>query len=90
MDKDHFIGITDQELQRARQWFASKGVTPKCPICNGGSFDTLRPIAAPVLDDTRSEAIPNKSWTLLPLACNNCAYILFFHADRTQIFWKPD
>ncbi len=91
MTEEYSVGVTDQELQRARQWFRSKGVRLKCPVCgSGGSFHLLRPVLAPMLDDTRSEVISNTGLTLLPALCEHCAYVMFFNADMTNIFWKSD
>ena len=85
MDQNAWTGITDEELQGTREWLDSKGAQPRCPACGGEAFNTLRPIAAPVLNDDRSGPVPNQVWALLPVSCDNCAHVLFFNAERMGI-----
>lgn len=71
-------------IRPAKEWFAARGVKPKCSQCEGESF---REGFTAGLVERYFAAGPNTGSSLrqfhtYPMVCQNCGYILLFHAEK--------
>ncbi len=72
--------LSDQQMEKARQFFRLNGVVPDCPYCSMHGWDGGEIISATVVDEqgnARSEAV-----AMAQFSCRNCGHISLFDARR--------
>jgi hypothetical protein len=72
--------LSDEQMEKARQYFRLNGVTPDCPYCSMHGWDGGEIISATVVDEqgnARAEAVP-----MAQFYCSNCGHITLFDARR--------
>ena len=65
--------------QKINTWFATHGGYPKCLVCKGKRWAVGDLTGLPNVRDGKV-SLGGDTFLILPLACSNCGYCLFFNA----------
>lgn len=74
------MALSEEQVQRAYQYFNVNGVVSDCPYCSTRGWDGGEIISAAVVDErgeARSEAV-----YMVQFSCRNCGHITLFDARR--------
>jgi hypothetical protein len=72
--------LSEEQLEKANQYFELNGVVPDCPYCSTRGWDGGEIISAAVVDEqgnARTESVP-----MAQFSCRNCRHITLFDARR--------
>ena len=72
--------LSNEQMEKANQYFRLNGVVPDCPYCSTHGWEGGEIISATVLDDqgnTRPDTVP-----MAQFSCRNCGHISLFDARR--------
>jgi predicted nucleic-acid-binding Zn-ribbon protein len=80
-------GFTKEHLQKLQDFFDSRGIEVKCPICGGEDFAFEGLMEAPEIFYIRGGGLTQTGGgiAMVEAVCKNCTYIMFFHAARAGL-----
>jgi hypothetical protein len=74
------MALSEEQVQRAHQYFTVNGVVSDGPYCSTRGWDGGEIISAAVVDEqgnARTESVP-----MAQFSCRNCGHITLFDARR--------
>lgn len=74
-------GLVDEGLlRRAEEWFRSRNVVFRCPICSAQSWQAMDRLVTPLVWYEDSVGLGGVSYPTLTLVCTNCGSMQSFNA----------
>ena len=74
------MSLSEEQMEKARQFFRLNGVVPDCPYCSTTGWDGGEIVSAAVVDE-RGEAQPGAA-PMAQFICRNCGHVTLFDARR--------
>jgi hypothetical protein len=78
--------LSDEQMEKARQFFRLNGVVLDCPNCSMHGWDVGEVVSAAVVDDRGSVRPETWSVPMAQFSCRNCGHITLFDAKRIGLF----
>ena len=72
--------LSNEQMEKANQYFRLNGVVPDCPYCSMHGWDSGEIISATAVDE-HGNARP-ESVLIAQFSCRNCGHIALFDARR--------
>ena len=66
--------------EKLNEWFKSKGLVPKCPLCGQTSWGTFAHFVAPPIFTPNALTVGGPAYPLINMVCNNCGGVQSFSA----------
>jgi predicted nucleic-acid-binding Zn-ribbon protein len=72
--------LTEEKVQKVKEWLASKGTNDTCPSCGRNFWNVGDIIVAPVLREDGKATLRGSTVPMVQLVCDNCAYVRLYAA----------
>jgi hypothetical protein len=74
-------GFDEEHLQRLEEFFDSRGIDVKCPVCGSEALDIKGLMGVPEVVYERGGVTETGGVLAMVYGvCQNCTYVMFFHA----------
>jgi hypothetical protein len=74
--------LSEQQMEKARQFFRLNGVVPDCPYCSTSGWDGGEIVSAAVVDGQGNAQSGAASVPMAQFICRNCGHVTLFDARR--------
>ena len=83
------MGLSQQQKEKAQQFFRLNGVAPDCPYCGNRGWEARELIGCEVLDDQGNTLPHSRNAPMVKFVCNNCTHVALFDAIGLGLISPP-
>jgi hypothetical protein len=81
--------LSQEQKEKARQFFRLNGVADDCPYCGQRGWDAREIISCEVLDERGNTLPDSRNAPMVQFVCNNCTHVALFDAMRLGLISAP-
>ena len=83
------MALSQQQKEKARNFFRLNGVVPDCSYCGHRGWEARKLISYEVLDDQGNALPHSRNAPMVQFVCNNCGHVALFDAERLGLVSAP-